>query len=669
MRFFSLAFGVLGVTAVAQGCGAASHGELEPRYVALHNAFAAMGLAQVGPIQQGSLAEGRDARVVLELPAQCTTIVALGTEGVRDLDVTLLDASGKSLAHDTTREPQAVVRACVETAGTYTLVIKMAAGAGQFVTATWAGGVGGGQANVVTASAPVGAGTCESPIVIGVGTLNASTSHGESENDGSCGSGTARELVYRLEVPARQRVTIDVDPHFDAVIYLRKGECSDQDADAEVACNDDDAHHGHSSKLDTVLDAGSYFLFVDGVGNEAGSFRMAVAMADAPTLADVCKQARPLALGAVNTGSVEAGFDHVQASCGEGAPGPDSVYKIDVPQRSRIRLIQHMDDAPPVVHLRRLCADEQTEVGCSDASTVDDEAAYVGILDPGSYAVFADSSDRQATGRFNLAMEMSPEQGSGAVGDGCGDAVKLGRDETTVTGDTFLAHDDVGGRCGGAGAADVVYRVDLAKRARVTARFNTEEGKHVFILSRSCGDKSSEITCGEEVDETLPAGSYSLAVDGATPDGIGKFELEWRVRDVGGQEAACRGATTLRDGQVVAASTVGGGDNFETSCAGREDGQASPDRVYKIVLGARSKIKLSLQTAGWDGVIALRRSCLDASGSTSPRAAELACNNDTDDVHHAGLENTLDAGTYFVVVDGHASGNEGQFSLRYAVSK
>ena len=73
MRFFPLAIGVLGAISLTQGCGAMSRGDLEPRYVALHNAFAAMGLAQVGPIQQGSLAEGREARVVLELPAQCTT--------------------------------------------------------------------------------------------------------------------------------------------------------------------------------------------------------------------------------------------------------------------------------------------------------------------------------------------------------------------------------------------------------------------------------------------------------------------------------------------------------------------------------------------------------------------------------------------------------------------
>src|SRR6516225_6651217 len=82
-------------------------GALEPRFVAVHNALAAMGLAQVGPIHEGSLAEGREARVPLDLPAGCTTVVAIGGDGVRDLDVTLTDSHGRAIAHDTTSEPQA----------------------------------------------------------------------------------------------------------------------------------------------------------------------------------------------------------------------------------------------------------------------------------------------------------------------------------------------------------------------------------------------------------------------------------------------------------------------------------------------------------------------------------------------------------------------------------
>src|SRR5260370_28327747 len=117
-----LTLGVLGVLAVspsalATGCGASrgnGGGALEPRFVAVHNALSAMGLAQIGPIQEGALVEGREARLSLALPAGCVTIVAVGGDGVRDLDATLLDSHAKPLAHDTTTESQAVVRACLE---------------------------------------------------------------------------------------------------------------------------------------------------------------------------------------------------------------------------------------------------------------------------------------------------------------------------------------------------------------------------------------------------------------------------------------------------------------------------------------------------------------------------------------------------------------------------
>jgi hypothetical protein len=640
--------------------------ELEPRYVALHNAFAAMGLAQVGPLQQGSLAEGRETRLNIELGSQCTTLVAMGGQGVRDLDVTLLDPAGKPVAHDTTSEPQAVVRACVETAGTYTLLVKMKAGAGDFVAATWTGGVGpggggGGNANTATASLQVGAGTCESPIPVVAGTYNGSTARGDSENEGSCATSSSRELVYRLEVATRQRVVVEVDPRFDAVLYMRKGECSD--SDSEVACNDDVAH-GHSSKLDEVLDPGTYFVFVDGYQNEGGSYKMNIAMNDVPSLAEVCRQSRALPIGPPVNGSTSTAYDHAQASCGENAKGPDTLYKLDIAQRSRARITLHSDDFAPVVHVRKVCTDEASEVGCADSSTVDEEATFVGLLDPATYAVFADSSDHDADGRYQLTAELAPEQGSGTPGDGCGDAVPLPSTETTVSGDTFLARDDVAGRCGGAGGPDVVYRVELTKRSRVTAAMSGEEGKHLFVMTKTCADKGTEVACGESIDQVLAPGVYYLAVDGATPDAMGKFEFDYHVRDIGSQEAACRTVPTLVDGQTVTGTTAGGSDKFSTSCAGREDAQASPDRVYRFTVATRARVRLTLATNSWDGVLAVRRACLDGNGGP---ASEISCNNDADDTHHARIENAFDPGTYYVVVDGHASGNEGPFTLEYKV--
>jgi hypothetical protein len=201
----------------------------------------------------------------------------------------------------------------------------------------------------------------------------------------------------------------------------------------------------------------------------------------------------------------------------------------------------------------------------------------------------------------------------------------------------------------------------------VSARFLTEEGQHVFVLSRTCADRASELGCERTIDQVLPAGTYFLAVDGDSPDAFGRYTLAFSARDVTAQEAACRAPPLLSDGQTVTGSTSGGSDKFTTSCGGREDAQSAPDRIYRITLLSRARVRLGLSTPTWDGVLALRSSCLDAGGGAGARQAEVACNNDSDDVHHARIDTSLDPGTYYVLVDGHASGNEGPYSLEYRV--
>lgn len=661
---------------IAGGCNVSRTGELEPRYVAVHNTLAAMGLMQVGPIQQGSLAEGRETRVRLDLLAQCTTIVALGGPGVRDLDVVLLDPDDKPVAHDTTKEPQATIRTCPSSAGHFTLVVKMAAGAGDFTAATWAGG---GLAPPSSAPGPAsalassGAGTCESPVLLTAGVTTGNTRRGEAEHAGGCASSESKELVYKLEVTRRQRVTIEVDPQFDSVLYLRKDECGE--AESEVACNDDATAgagkrgpSSRGSRIDEVLEPGTYFAFVDGYGTEAGMFRMNVEIADVPTLADACRQIRPLGpakIAATLTGS----FDHAHASCGADAKGPDALHRFDLAARGRVRITEHSSDFTPALHLRKQCADEHSEVACADSGIKADEATWAGVLDAGSYVLFADSADKDARGRYTLETETAPEAGIGVRGDGCGDATTLGLNERGVEGDTFAARDDVAGKCGGQGAPDVVYRFDLARRSRVTARFNEQESTHTFVMMKSCADRTSELACGPFIDEMLAPGPYYLAVDGATADALGRFTFSFLARDVSAQESACRAPPTLLDGQTVSGTTTSAGDKFSTSCGGREDSQSSADRVYKLTLASRARVKLLLTTPTWDGVIAIRKSCMDPPRATTARTNEAACNNDFQDSRHAKIEVALDAGTYFVVVDGHQARNEGAYTLEYRVLK
>ncbi len=667
-----LALGLALAAALALSC-ASSPTQVDPRFVSLHNAFAAMGLAQVGPVQQGSLVEGREARLPLQLTAQCTTVVAMGGAGVRDLDVTLVDASNHPVAHDTTHDAQAVVRACVDTPGTYTMVVRMAAGAGDFLAATWVGGLGGtGPTPAGTAAAQTADGTCDAPIPIGAGSYTGNTSHGDSEFSCKDPESTGKELVYRIDVATQKRMTIEVLAHFDSVLYIRQNDCTSEDA--EVKCNDDEAGNNKASKVDVVVDPGTYYVFVDGYNGESGTFRMNVALTDVPSVADVCRQAHVLPLGITVNGTTTNAYDHVHASCGDDAKGADMPFHFDVGQRSRVRMTEHSDDFAPIVHVRRVCTDDQTEVGCYDttSATQDNEAAFVGILDPGGYTVFADSSDENADGRFTLTSEVAPETGSGAPGDGCSDAVPLAPHSTTdVDGDTFTARDDIAGKCSGAGAADVVYRIDLPRRSRLEVRMTREEGGgasggHVFVLQRTCGDRASELGCGASIDQLLPAGTYFLAVDGATAAGLGKFSFEYDVVDVSAQESACKTAPLLSDGQKVSGDTSGAGNRFATSCGGGR-GASSPDRLYRIVLRHRATVRVTLSTPTWDGVLAIRRSCLEPPGSSGPHTAEAVCNNDAEDAHHSRATAVLDPGTYYVLVDGHRVGNKGRYTLEYHV--
>ncbi len=661
--------------ALSCAAGSKTQGELEPRYVAVHNTLAAMGLVQVGPIHQSALAEGRDARFAVELPPQCVTVVAIGAPGVRDLDLTLLDADDKPLARDVTKDPQATVRACPDKGGRFSVVVKMTRGAGDFAVATWIGGVfAGASAPAATSSSTTalsGAGTCDSPIPLAAGSTAGNTRKGDAEQVGSCGSSESRELVYKLDVTKQQRVTIEVDPTFDSVLYVRKDDCAEKEA--EIACNDDvstgskTSRSTRGSRIDEVLDPGTYFVFVDGYNSDVGSFRMSTTIADVPSLAEDCQKARPILQK--TTGSLSNAYDHAHGSCDQGK-GPDMIHRLDVPQRARVRVLLHSDEFAPIVHLRRTCTDDRSEVGCTDSGLRVEDAAFVGTLDPGAYYVFADSGDKAARGQYTIDAELTTEQGAGVRGDSCGDALPISITDTKkIEGDTFDAKDDLHGKCSASGAPDVVYRFDVPKRSRVIGKIGEEEGDHVFVLMRSCTDTTSEIACGPTFDEVLAPGTYWLAVDGAAKGPIGRFTFQLKTKDILGQEGACRTPPSIALGQTVTGTTANAGDRFTESCAGREDSQASADRVYKLTLAQRTHLQLLLSTPNHDGVLAIRKSCIDPPQMKSVRALEVGCNNDGPDNRHSKIDTTLDAGTYYVVVDGHQAKNEGTYTLEAKVVK
>jgi hypothetical protein len=314
--------------------------------------------------------------------------------------------------------------------------------------------------------------------------------------------------------------------------------------------------------------------------------------------------------------------------------------------------------------VRRACTDEQSEVACGEAGAAAGDATVTGVFEAGTYYVFADNHERDASGRYSLVLESAPVGGSGAPADTCDQAAPLAAGAAgSIEGDTFNARDDISGSCGGAGAADVVYRLEVARRSMLVAGLEAEEGKHLLILGSRCGDRSAEMACGRAVRQVVSPGTYFLAVDGASREAFGRFTLKWALRDLTDQSRACLDAPLLVAGHSWAGTTVGSGDRFSTLCGENESGASGPDRVFRIALSRRASVRLSV-TAAFGAVITLRKACPDTQSGPAP---ELACESDADPNHRTTLARDLQPGTYWVVVDGQSADDSGPFTLDYHV--
>mgnify|MGYP000138537073 CR=1 FL=1 len=101
--------------------------------------------------------------------------------------------------------------------------------------------------------------------------LSGDTRQGYRNNhQGSC-AGEGPEQVFTFTLDSRTRFQAQ-SFGYDTVLYLRRG-CED---DAEVACNDDISRQERNSALIGVLDAGTYFLFMDAFGDVDDAFELAL---------------------------------------------------------------------------------------------------------------------------------------------------------------------------------------------------------------------------------------------------------------------------------------------------------------------------------------------------------------------------------------------------------
>lgn len=640
--------------ALAGACGGG--GGVDGRLVAVHNALSAVGLAQTGPISEGSLPEGATADVVRALDAgECYTFVAIGSGGVSDIDLVVTGEGGEEVARDSTHGQQAATQVCPEQSGDHRVVVRMASGSGAYAMSSWSGGVSrGGGGRGATASAGGANGNCDAPIALEMGRpVHGSTERGGQRMTGTCAQGDAPEQVYRVALERRAQLMAVLQSGFDGALYLLR-RCSDPGT--ELACNDD-APDTTRSQIDATLDPGEYFLVVDGYGGEQGEYDLVVQVADLQPVAAICNDAQPLAAGQPTSGTTTGAPNYFQATCAGGAQSGDRVHRLEVPSRSRLR-IRQQSDHDGALHVRTDCAAATSELLCNDDSIDQQHSLVTAIVDPGRYYVIADGFGTSQSGNYTLTVDLASETGGGADGEACAapGSVAVGQQFEI---DTLDARDDYQGSCGSQGGPDVVYEIPVRARSRARITLEQPEMTGAVYLQRSCGVQSSEVACtpileqGPTVlDAELTPGSYFLVVDGSSAESFGSAKVTVQVDDLAALDRSCRQAPRLRPGQSITGSTVAGTDRFQASCAG---GARSNDVLYRLSLPRRQIVRVTM-SSDYDGALHLRRTCADPT-------TEIICNDDHNDNRHAFVETTLDAGTYYVVVDGFQTGNAGTFTL------
>ncbi len=200
----------------------------------------------------------------------------------------------------------------------------------------------------------------------------------------------------------------------------------------------------------------------------------------------------------------------------------------------------------------------------------------------------------------------------------------------------------------------------MKAKSRLFVSTIEDEGHNVFALQKTCGDTKGELACeatstGKGFDATVEPGSYYFVVKGKSADDFGRLKMSAKLRELAPALAACKAAPKLVPGTPVNDTTAGAADRFASEkCGGQLWNQQSGDKVYQFTLKEKSKVSLSLKPGSfYNAIMSLRSDCSD------PTRNELTCST----YYSKQIDQTLDAGTYFVVVDGNGSKAEGTFTL------
>jgi hypothetical protein len=527
------------------------------------------------------------------------------------------------------------------------------------------GGVGGG------GGAPLAGESCSNPQTVS-GSFTASTVGYADDTSGTCGGSGSADRVFAFTMSTAANLMISVlnnSSSFRPVVYVRGSTCTG----TQLGCIAATATGADATLSLPNLQAGSYFLFIDGVSNTSGDFE--IDLATTPVgggVGDSCTTgATPLSFtgGIATTSGTLTGFlnDTSSLTCGSGA-GPDRVYSFTLGTAANVSATLNSSAFTPVISIRGPSAScGGSEVVCG-GPTSGSATAQMTNLAAGSYWLWVDSSSATASGAYTLNVTVT----TATVGGTCSTPTPLtfvGGNASASGTNTGTTSNIVGG-CSGNGP-ETVYQFTQTTTGSFTASAVGSSGLRPILYVRSACTTTSDVACNVATAAggtaslniaSLTAGTYYLVVDsysgtagtytlnaaqGTTPPPMaGDNCTNPRTISMTGTTASATGDTT---------SMIN--DNNPTCDASASTG--SKDMVFQFIAPRTGTLTVSTTvstTPEWDLDLSIR------SGATCSTATETICSDPNLGAETAALSVSA-GGTYWIWIGGYDQTFSGPFTV------
>lgn len=495
--------------------------------------------------------------------------------------------------------------------------------------------------------------TCDDPLDVSAGGFFLLNTDGATPDYTLGCRGTTRDLVTTFTLTERRSVTITGEGELFTVALSLRTTCTTRDS--EVACE-----NGFPGIVrQRALDPGTYFVIV--AASSTGEIGLTIdfgAPID-PAPNETCSAPIDVSAGGRFMASTVEVADDVTTACALGS-APDLVYVFTTTtvQDVRISALSTTGESMAVT-VRTDCLSSASDMRCAYGSPA---AGTLHQLPAGTYFIIVEGPTFRPVD-FTLDVMFLPPTPP-AAGDSCSNAISLTPDGTVVSGTFADKENDHAVSCGSRNN-DAVYSFTLTSTSDVTIDLDVG-GFANFSLRTTCDDSSTQLRCstGNPVRERvrgLPAGTYyiiaesfrgtgfSISVDATPPTA---------VIPVTGNDNCASAYVLPASGGLFSGSTAAMLPDLTAACGG---GAGSNDAVFALTLTARSRVITSTDGSSYDTVLHIHRG-----GCTS--GGEIACDDDGGTGLTSRLDRMLDAGTYYIVVDGYGGASDGPYVLEVLVT-